>query len=175
MGREYSSEATLRTKYVEAKSTGSATSAGEKRHQEGKGLDPLVDPKANGVIRRSKSYKADDIIPGKIVLFRGTAMLVETRTDSTGSMRRYIDTLLRVLPETYKLVGKVLKRYDPQIIMSIFADVVDNYVLCRSEAEMDVRIAEQMTLMVPEGRGGDDPEDPQFGFFGGAYLTYCEA
>jgi len=175
MGRDYSGEETLRTVYVEAKSTGSTTSAGEKRHQEGKGLDPRVDPKANGVIRRSKSYKSDEIFPGKIVLFRGTAMLVETRLDSTGSMKSYIDTALRVLPETYKLVGKALKRYDPQIITSIFGDVVDNYILCRSEAEMDVRIAEQMTLMVPEGRGGDDPEDPQFGFFGGAYLTYCEA
>ncbi|MFA7193459.1 MAG: hypothetical protein WC087_00895 [Candidatus Paceibacterota bacterium] len=79
------------------------------------------------------------------------------------------------LPRAYHLlmeaVGAPLARYDLQIISSIFGDVVDNYVLQRSQAEMDIKIAEELRMMVPESEGGDTDEDPQYGLFAAAYLT----
>jgi len=93
-------------------------------------------------------------------------------------MGNNVEIAMRVLPKTYDLLasGKnaVLSRYDTQMITSIFGDVCDNYILCRSQAEMDEKIAEQMTLMVPESAGGDSDEDPQYGLFGGAFLTAAE-
>jgi hypothetical protein len=173
MGRETLPEVAFRSIAREAKAAGSATHRGEQRHREGKGLHELVDPKGFGLIRRSLSWLEPK--GGKFILLRGTAMLEETRLDTTGSMGDNVEIAMEVLPKTYDLLAKgkcpVLRRYDTQMITSIFGDVGDNYVLCRSQAEMDERIAEQMTLMVPEGAGGDEDEDPQYGLFAGAYLT----
>ena len=162
---------------AKARASGSATHEGEQRHRAGKGLHELVDPKGYGAIRRSISWlepKGDDFI-----LLRGTAMLVESRLDTTSSMGRNVDIAMRVLPDTYDLLKTgdraVLKRYDIHMITSIFGDVVDDYILCRSQAEMDERIAEQMMLMVPCRGGGDADEDPQYGLFGAAYLTSATA
>lgn len=176
MGKDRSSKEVYTRMASEAKKTGSATSAGEQRHKEGKGLHELVDPKGYGVIRRSLTWLEPDP-KGGFFLLRGVAMLEETRLDTTGSMGNNVEIAMRVLPQTYELLvvgpGAVLGRYDVQMITSIFGDVVDDYVLCRSQAEMDKAIAEQMTLMVPEGKGGDADEDPQYGLFGAAYLTKC--
>lgn len=173
MGENPSSREAFTRIHEETKAKGSATAAGEQRHKEGKGLHELVDPKGYGVIRRSLSWlePKDD----HFFLLRGTAMLEETRLDTTGSMDDNVEIAMAVLPKTYGLLVEgpraVLKRYDVQMITSIFGDVVDSYILCRSQAEMDTRIAEQMKLMYPEGQGGDIPEDPQYGLFGAAYLT----
>jgi hypothetical protein len=90
-----------------------------------------------------------------------------------------VNIAMRVLPKTFKLLAEgpeaILRRYDTQMITSIFGDVTDNYILCRSQAEIDERIAQQMSLMVPEGDGGDATEDPQYGLFGAAYLTFSTA
>lgn len=173
MGRNLFSHEAYRRVHDEAKSKGSATHAGEQRHREGKGLHELVDPKGYGVIRRSLSYY--DPEGDHFKLLRGVAILEETRLDTTGSMGNNVKIAMEVLPKTYDLLKKVphavLGRYDVQMITSIFGDVSDDYVLCRSQAEMDERIAEQMTLMVPESNGGDIPEDPQYGIFAGAYFT----
>lgn len=155
-------------------SKGSATAAGEQRQREGKGLNPLVDPKSNGVIRRSISWlepQPDE----RFFLLRGTAMLEETRLDTTGSMGDNIEIAMRALPKTYKLLTEgsnpLLGRYDLQMITSIFGDTVDRYILCRSHAEMGEKVVDQMSMMVPEGNGGDSDEDPQYGLFAAAYLT----
>lgn len=173
MGRGVLSDVSYRKVYKATVEKGSATFAGEQRRREGKGLHPLVDPSGFEVIRRSLSWlepKADHFI-----LLRGVAILEETRLDTTGSMGSNVEIAMRVLPKTYKMLATgadaVLKRYDVQMITSIFGDVCDQYVLGRSQAEMDERIAEQMTYMVPEHGGGDTPEDPQYGLFAGAYLT----
>lgn len=173
MGRETLSSEAYRRVADEASSAGSTTHKGEQRHKEGKGLHELVDPKGYGVIRRSLSWLEPK--GEHFELLRGVAILEETRLDTTGSMGNNVEIAMDVLPKTYELLAKgkkaVLGRYDTQMITAIFGDVVDNYVLCRSQAEMDERIAEQMTLMVPEGDGGDITEDPQYGIFGAAYLT----
>lgn len=176
MGRPTLSSTAYEKVYKEAKASGSTTSKGEQRHKEGKGLHELVDPKGFGIIRRALTwYEPKELL---FTLLRGVAMLEETRLDTTGSMGRNVDVAMEVLPKTYDLLKKipnaVLGRYDVQMITSIFGDVVDDYVLCRSQAEMDERIAEQLTLMVPEGGGGDGTEDPQYGIFGGAYLTQAD-
>lgn len=163
--------------FEETKERGSSTYSGKQREKEGLGLHELVDPKAFGVIRRSLSWY--DPVPGDLFkLLRGVAMLEETRLDTTGSMGNNVDVAMRVLLKTYELYKKVqnpvLGRYDVQMITAIFGDVCDKYVLCRSQAEKDERIAEQMTHMVPEGQGGDTTEDPHYGIFGGAYLTSAD-
>lgn len=174
MGRDPLSDETYKRVADEAEAAGSTTYRGEQRHREGKGLHELVDPKGYGVIRRSLTW-LEPVPTGKFILLQGVAMLEETRLDTTGSMGNNVKVAMKVLPKTYKLLatgpGAVLGRYDTQLITAIFGDVVDNYVLCRSQAEKDERIAEQMTLMVPEGLGGDSDEDPQYGIFGAAYLT----
>ncbi len=176
MGRRVLSTAAYTRVAKEAERAGSATFAGEERRQKGLGLHPLVDPSGGNLydpIRRSISWlepEGDDFI-----LLRGVAMMEETRLDTTGSMGTNVKVAMDVLPGTYELLATgpaaVLGRYDVQMITSIFGDVCDDYILCRSQAEMDERIAEQMTLMVPEGQGYDAVEDPQYGLFGGAYLT----
>ncbi len=152
---------------------GSATKRGEQRHKEGKGLDPLVDPKGFGGIRRSLN-RVESTAKGYKLLV-GTAILKETRFDTTGSMGGNVQLAFDTLPRSYHLLKEVpgapLARYDLQVINAIFGDVSDSYVLCRSQAEMDEKIAEQLRLMVPERAGGDSDEDPQYGLFGAAYLT----
>jgi len=153
--------------------TDHVTSKAQERHEQGLGLDPLVDPASNGVIRRSLNRMEPEGLLFRLVM--GIAMLVEERLDTTGSFWRNVDIAFKVLPRTYELLKKVLGRYDLQMINAIFADALDNYILCRSHAEMGIKIAEQMTLMVPEGGGkGNHGEDPQYGLFAGAYLTSAD-
>ncbi|MBI2055955.1 MAG: hypothetical protein HYT37_01075 [Candidatus Sungbacteria bacterium] len=176
MGKNTLSYVSYRRVKAEAELAGSATHKGEQRRREGLGLHPLVDPAGYDVIRRSISRMNPE--GDYFILPRGVAMLEETRLDTTGSMGHNVEIALEVLPKTYELLASgpkaVLKRYDVQMITSIFGDIGDNYVLCRSQAEMDEKIAEQMTLMIPEHRGGDTPEDPQYGLFGGAYCTSAD-
>jgi hypothetical protein len=173
MGRQtLSSEAYTRVA-SRAAAEGSASFAGEQRMKRGEKLHDLVDPAGFYVIRRSKSWYEPS---GKqFKLIRGVAMLEETRSDTTSSMGNNVDIIMRVLPITHALLqtgaDAVLGRYDVQMINGVFNDVEDRYVLCRSQAEIDERIAEQLTLMVPERAGGDIPEDPQYGLFGAAFLT----
>lgn len=153
--------------------TDRVTSKGQERHEQGLGLDPLVDPASNGVIRRSLNRMEPEGLLFRLVM--GVAILIEERLDTTGSFRKNVDIAFKVLPRTYELLKKVLGRYDLQMINSIFGDELDNYILCRSHAEMGIKIAEQMTLMVPEGGGkGNHGEDPQYGLFAGAYLTSAD-
>lgn len=137
-------------------------------------LHPLVDPAGFGLIRKSWPRYVE-LTNNQLMLANGIPMLVESLLDTTGSMRSNVGDAFRSLPQLYDLLTSgavpVLGRYDPQIINSIFGDVVDDFILVRSQAEMDEKIAEQLTLMVPEGKGGDTAEDPEYGLFGAAFLT----
>lgn len=178
MGRDTFSHTSYKRVADKAKAAGSATFAGEERRRKGEKIHDLVDPAGYGLIRRSRGPR--ELVNGKYQLLRGVAMLEETRLDTTGSMGNNVEIAMRVLPRTYDLLAKgggpVLGRYDTQMITSIFGDAFsDEYVLFRSQAEMDERIAEQMTYMVPEGNGGGNGgEDPQYGLFAAAYLTEAE-
>jgi hypothetical protein len=156
-------------KKVEA-AGGDTSHAGRQHKREGKGIHPLVDPKGYDLVRKSlpRHTQGEN---GLWQLTVGEPMLLETRFDTTGSMGGNVKLAFSVLPATYDLVSKVLGRYDPQLLNAIFGDVADDVVLYRSQAEMAEKIAEQLTLMVPEGRGGDTTEDPDYGLFGAAYLT----
>lgn len=139
-------------------------------HKTGK-LNPLVDPSGYGVIRRSLP-RLEELDNGSWLLTVGMPMPIETRIDTTGSMGGNVDIAFRVLPRSYELCSSVLPGYDIQIATGIFGDVVDDFILCRPQFEMEAgKIVEQLTLMVPERMGGDVPEDPQYGLFGSAYLT----
>lgn len=134
-------------------------------------LNPLVDPQGFGVIRRSLP-RFEQQTGGLWLLTVGTPMSKETRVDTTGSMGGNVDIALRVLPQSYELCSGVLTGYDLQIATGIFGDVIDQFVLCRPQFEMEAdKIVQQLTLMVPERGGGDEPEDPHYGLFGAAYLT----
>lgn len=167
------SEKAYRRVIEEAKLMGSATHVGEQREREGLGLHPLVDPSEYGVIRRSLQRFRQD---GDVwTLPNGTPMAETTLLDTTGSMGGNVGIALVVLETAYKLLTEgphaVLARYDVQVMHEIFGDVTDKYILKRSQFEMDVEIAKQLTYMSPERAGGDTPEDPQYGLFGDAYLT----
>lgn len=146
------------------------TARAELQFRKSKELNPLVDPKGFGVIRRS--LPRFDPHGGKWKMTVGTPMPVEVRFDTTGSMGTNVQTAFDVLPDLYDLFKeRVLARYDVQIAMGVFNDVCDQVVSCRSQFEMDQKIAEQLTYMIPLHGGGDAAEDPHYGLFGAAYLT----
>ncbi len=177
-----------RSAYVGASQTAtdggsvSATSKAEERCRRGEGLDPLVDPKGLphlglGPIRLSlPRFEQQD--NGLWLLANGMPMHEETLLDTTGSMQDNVEIAFKVLPDSYELLtagnNPVLGRYDVQIINASFGDTSDRGtpVLCRSQAEMDVKIAQQLTMLVPSKDGcGNGKEDPQFGLFAAAYFT----
>ncbi len=165
-----------RAAFTEASEThipksGPSTARAEQMARETGKLDPLVDPAGYGVIRRSlpRFVQLEDKF---WELTNGTPMPIETRIDTTGSMGGNVDIALRVLPNLFEHCGSVLPGYDLQVATGIFGDVGDNFVLCRPQFEMEAeKIVKQLTLMVPERAGGDNPEDPHYGLFGSAYLT----
>lgn len=150
----------------------SATSRGHEEVRRTGKLNPLVDPSEYGVIRRSLP-RFEQEPSGLWRLTVGLPVPIEIRLDTTGSMGDNIDRALKVLPETYELSSQVLPGFDVQIAIGIFADCVDDFVLCRPQFEMEAeKIVNQLTLMHPEsGGGGNGGEDPQYGLFGAAYLT----
>jgi hypothetical protein len=150
---------------------GPVTRAAEQQVYETGKLNPLVDPAGYGVIRYSRP-RLDQQDDGLWVLNVGTPMPIETRVDTTGSMGNNVDIAMSVLPTAYECCKSVLPDYDLQIATGIFGDVCDQIVLCRPQFEMEAeKIVEQLTLMVPLRKGGDNPEDPHYGLFGAAYLT----
>jgi hypothetical protein len=178
MGKRTLSREAFRAAESTAKAAGPSITSRAKQKLKSTGkIDPLVDPAGHGVIRRSISRKDKE---GEYwVLTVGTAMPVELRLDTTGSMGDNVDRAFDALPHTYSLLaqvpGAVLSRYDAQICNAIFNDVDDDGpVLCRTQFEMDIEIANQLTKMIPLGMGGDEPEDPQYGMFASAYLTAAE-
>lgn len=159
---------------VSSAGRGDTSYAGRQHIKETKKLHPLVDPAGYELIRKSLPRYVE-LPSGQLELANGIPMLDETLLDTTGSMGGNVELAFRALPTMYGLLTEgahpALGRYDPQLINAIFGDVQDNYVLYRSQAEMDVKIAEQLTLMVPERDGGDATEDPDYGIFGATYLT----
>ncbi|MEI6352825.1 MAG: hypothetical protein WCO35_02730 [Candidatus Nomurabacteria bacterium] len=150
---------------------GDTSHAGRQTIRDTGKLHPLVDPAGYDLIRRSLPRYLGETFK----LPNGMPMLTETLGDTTGSMGGNVKLMFDSLPKFYSLLteGKypVLGNYDPQVMNAIFGDVQDNFVLARTQAEMDKKIAEQLTLMVPEREGGDSDEDPEYGLFGAAYLT----
>jgi len=172
MGRE----TFTRTAYKRAAASfvpkkGPATAKAEQQARETGKLNPLVDPAGYGVIRRSLP-RFEQRGDGLWVLTVGTPVPNETRVDTTGSMGGNVDVAISVLPSAFELCSSVLLGCDLQVATGIFGDVCDRFVLCRPQFEMEAgKIVEQLTLMVPERKGGDTPEDPHYGLFGAAYLT----
>jgi hypothetical protein len=134
-------------------------------------LDPLVDPSGFGIIRLSLP-RVEQNAEGLWEMLIGCPLPIETRVDTTGSMGGNVDVAMKVLPEAFASWSEVAGGYDIHCATGIFGDVyADQFVLCRPQFEMRAeKIVEQLTLMVPERNGGDEPEDPEFGLFAGAYL-----
>lgn len=186
MGRNVLSSTDYRSvsQHATAGGTRSATTESEARVDRGEGLDVTVDPRGFphlGPVRMSLP-RFVELDNGLWQLTVGMPMPVETLLDTTGSMQDNVDIAFRVLPLEYALLTggetPVLGRYDVQICNACFGDVDDPHwkpgspVLCRSQFEMDVKIAEQAAKLVPSRNGcGNGKEDPQFGLFGAAYLT----
>lgn len=170
MGRHTFSHAAYEATREKVASDRSYTDRAERQFRATGVLNPLVDPKGFGVIRRSLPRFETHGDLWRLAM--PAPMPVEVRFDTTGSMGTNVQVAFDVLPDLYRLLKeKVLARYDVQIATGIFGDVVDQVVLCRSQFEMDAKMAEQLTYMVPEGGGGDGPEDPHYGLFGATYLT----
>ncbi len=152
---------------------GDTSHAGRQTIKDTGKLHPLVDPAGFDVVRLSLPRFVEN--EKGLILGNGLPMLIETLGDVTGSMGGNVKLMFNQLPKLYALLAEgdnpVLGKYDPQILNAIFTDIVEPYVLMRSQAEMDEKISEQLTLLVPVGSGEDEPEDPEYGLFGAAYLT----
>ncbi len=172
--RNFSRESFAGTKAKVDAAAGDTSYAGRQEIKKTGKLHPLVDPAGYGLIRRSLPRYVE-LPDGRFHNVAGIPMPVETLFDTTGSMGGNVELAFRSLPTLYDLLasGKmpVLGRYDPQLANAIFGDVVDDFILSRSQFEMDEKTAEQLTLMVPERSGGDSEEDPEYGLFGAAFLT----
>lgn len=132
-------------------------------------LDEIVDPGINP-IRMSKIRL--DPHQRKWIVTVGCPMDIEASCDTTGSMGGEVDTEMKVLPDLYNSVSKVLPGYDPQLCLGIFGDVCDDFVMCRPQFEMEApKIVRYLQKMAPQRAGGDSPEDPQYAMFARAYLT----
>lgn len=156
----------------ESRARGSVTHEGEQRAREGRGLDPLVDPKEYGGIRRSYNLLVPD--GDGFVLTYGVGMPVKTALDTTGSMGGNVEIAFSVLPKVHKLLVQgpqaVLRRYHVHIATSVVQDQGDRFPLQTSQFEPDNEIDRQMSLLVPEKGGGDAPEDYQLDLFATAFL-----
>lgn len=161
---------------VKTRGKGSATFEGEERVRQGKGLDPLVDPKGlekYGPMRGSGNL----LIPeGDVFNLKfGVAMPSQTDCDLTGSMGGNVDVFFRVQPKLQKLLNDpktgVLRRYQTQMCTGAIQDQVDRFAYERSQFEPDNEVERQMGLLVPERGGGDSTEDYQLSMFAAAYLT----
>jgi hypothetical protein len=173
LGRRTFSEAayTAATEAFVPRSGPTTRLAEQVAHRTGK-LDPLVDPAGFNVIRRSL-IRFEERPDGLFEVSVGMSIPCESRVDTTGSMGNNVDVAIRVLPDLYKLLSRVLPGFDVHVATGIFGDAYyDQFALCRPQFEMEAeKIVKQLTLMVPERNGGDSEEDPHYGIFGGAYLV----
>ncbi|MDZ4260126.1 MAG: hypothetical protein U1A25_00510 [Candidatus Sungbacteria bacterium] len=157
----------------EATLLGSVTHAGEERARQGRGLDPLVDPKEYGVVRRALNL----LVPEEdhFVLEVGIAMPVKSDLDTTGSMGGNVELAFHALPRVQNLLVQgaraMLGRYHVQIATGAVQDRRDMFPYQISQFEPDNEIERQMTLLDPERDGKDATEDYQLGLFSTAYLT----
>lgn len=172
MGRStYSHEAYASSRKAYAPEGTRATARGEQRVRETGRLDPLVDPKEFGVVRPSR-VRLEERAAGGFEVTVGAPIPIEYRLDTTGSMGDNVQRALDALPKICSLASSVLPGRDPFYCASIFGDVGDKFVLCRGQFEAEAeKMVNQLSLMVPEGGGGDTEEDPHYGFFGATYLT----
>ncbi|MFZ2049175.1 MAG: hypothetical protein WAV25_02695 [Minisyncoccia bacterium] len=169
--RTFSRDAYVKASSLYTKPGESTTARGEQEVRRTGKLNPLVDPAEFGVVRESR-IRLEDREGGGFTVTVGTPVPVEYRLDTTGSMGDNVERAYKALPHTCEHVAAVLPGRDPFYCASIFGDVVDQFVLCRGQFEAEAeKMVNQLTLMVPEGSGGDTPEDPQYGLFGAAYLT----
>ena len=132
-------------------------------------LDEIVDPAINSIRRsliRMNPHQKQWIVTV------GCPMPIEVSCDTTGSMADEVDKEMKILPELYGAVSKVLPGYDPQLALGIFGDLCDRFALCRPQFEMEAKkIVNYLTKMVPCRDGGDAEEDSHFSMFASAYLT----
>lgn len=158
---------------AEAATRGSVTFRGEERAQQGRGLDPLVDPKEHGVIRFANNLLVPD--GNQFILATGVAMPVKSEPDTTGSMGRNVEIAFSVIPKVQHLLVQgsraVLGRYHVQIATGVIQDRLDRFAYQISQFEPDNEVDRQMGLLVPEKGGGDSTEDYQLGLFATAFLT----
>lgn len=135
-------------------------------------LSEIVDPAKGptGAMRESRiRLNPED---GMFVATMGCPMDIESSGDTTGSMGVEVDNQMKILPDLYEAVKRVLPDYDPQLALGIFGDVQDRFVLCRPQFEMRAdKIVEYLKEMAPQRDGGDFAEDPQYSMFARAYLT----
>jgi hypothetical protein len=155
---------------------GSATFKGEQRHREGRGMDPLVDPRTHEGWREALTLMLpqDD---GTFLMPYGVAMPIRTEADTTGSMGGNIEIIFDALPRTQNLLTLATnavfegKNYQVQMATGSLQDFCDDYPYRISEFEPDNEIEQQMRLLFPERDGGDAIEDYQLGMYFAAYRT----
>ena len=122
-------------------------------------VDPGINPMRYSKIRLNPHRKM-------WITTMGCPMDIEVSCDTTGSMGGEVDTEMKILPKLYEAIAKVLPGYDPQLCLGIFGDVVDDFVLCRPQFEMEAeKIVRYLKEMAPQRAGGDSPEDPQYAMF----------
>lgn len=171
MGDKRSTRETFReeTKKKVADDGPATKKAEQKAHETGK-LNSLVDPAEFGVIRRSL-MRFDPTGDGSWIVTVGTPVPISVWLDTTSSMGGAVDEAIKALGDSYEMCSMVLPDYDLQLATGIFGDIDDRFIMCRPQYEMEAaKIVEQLTLMVPERKGGDIPEDPHYALFGSVYL-----
>lgn len=131
---------------------------GKKVYEETGAMDPLVSVK-DGAIRRSKFawMKNDD---GTFTLVNGYKRPYMFASDTTGSFAHAIEAAFAAAPKIYAMLDGNRKGHQMDFSFSVAQDRDDPHdVIQVPQFESDERFANHMRLLIPDGNGGDTPED----------------
>ena len=130
--------------------------AGERVYRETGRLDPNVDIHGNRRLSRNSMVRDGD----HFILKNGIALPIFSGFDGTGSMGGNVAKAFEAIPVIDTMLAGIRHRYNTQIASAVVQDVVDTHpVFQMSQFESDIRIAEQIRLLVPDHGGGDETED----------------
>ncbi|MCL4384214.1 hypothetical protein M1116_02080 [Patescibacteria group bacterium] len=137
---------------------------GERIFRETGKLDPNADIKG----KRRVSHNSMERDGERFVLKNGIALPIVGAFDGTGSMGSLVGKAFEAIPAMDKMFDVLRRRYNTQVASAVWQDVCDPHpVVQMTQFESDVRIAEQIRLLVPDHGGGDATEDYDLGL---AYL-----
>ncbi len=138
---------------------------------ENRTLSPKVDP-ACGVIKHSMP-RCKSLPDGRQQLTANCPIGISLLYDTTGEMAAGLSVIEDQIADIYTWAAEMLPAHDIQLQMGIFGDVrSDRFPLQLTEYESSCNeLLESVKEFVPEGQGGDEAEDPQYGLFAAAYLT----
>ena len=104
-------------------------------------------------------------------LVNGIKIPIISMVDGTGSMGENVEKGFLSMERLFDMLSPIQTRYQIDLSTAVVQDTVDFHpVFQMSQFESDNRAAEHVRLLVPDGKGGDAPEDYDLGLW---YVENC--